>query len=353
MSTRRTFCSFLRLMWRYRFTTVIPPRRRGERRWNWRRWLRWRPPLLVAISAGFSFQEKGIPDDVIQAEKCVHVSDGESDEWEVMVEQDDLRVVRRPRGTLDLYEYRCSGTYRDISARDFVDAQIDLEYRQKWDSNVLKLELLYSDEETDSQVVRWIAKFPYPMYPREYIFVRRRYVDETEQSMVIASNALDRELFPLNSEYVRVQTYRSVMVVRAHRCFDEKGLDFVLTYYDNPESTIPNCAYNWIVNHGGPHFLQQVHAAALELEKLRTQRSLDELEMRASEAANDGEKSEYSAETDLTSGDEGVEPEQGASAGEVKKADMRETSQSNRPALQAWYERLTAVEIPEFLEMID
>lgn len=63
---------------------------------------------------------------------------------------------------------------RDISARDFVDAQIDLEYRQKWDSNVLKLELLYSDEETDSQVVRWIAKFPYPMYPREYIFVRRR-----------------------------------------------------------------------------------------------------------------------------------------------------------------------------------
>lgn len=38
---------------------------------------------MVAISAGFSFQEKGIPDDVIQAEKSVHVSGGESDEWEV------------------------------------------------------------------------------------------------------------------------------------------------------------------------------------------------------------------------------------------------------------------------------
>lgn len=88
-------------------------------------------------------------------------------------------------------------------------------------------------------------------------------MDEAEQSVVIASNALDRELFPLNSEYVRVQTYRSVMVVRAHRCFDEKGLDFVLTYYDNPESTIPSCAYNWIVNHGGPHFLQQVPFALL------------------------------------------------------------------------------------------
>uniref|UniRef100_F1L857 Phosphatidylcholine transfer protein n=1 Tax=Ascaris suum TaxID=6253 RepID=F1L857_ASCSU len=353
MSTRRALYSFLRLVWRYRFVKVVPSRLRGEGCWSWRRWLRWRPPLLVAISAGFSFQEKGIPDDVIQAEKSVHVSGGESDEWEVMVEQDDLRVVRRPRDTSGLYEYRCSGTYRDISARDFVDAQIDLEYRQKWDSNVLKLELLYSDEETDSQVVRWIAKFPYPMYPREYIFVRRRYVDEAEQSVVIASNALDRELFPLNSEYVRVQTYRSVMVVRAHRCFDEKGLDFVLTYYDNPESTIPSCAYNWIVNHGGPHFLQQVHAAALELEKLRTQRSLGQLEMRASEAASDEEKSEYSIGAGLAGGDEGVEPEQGTSADEVKKADVRETSQSNRTALQAWYERLTAVETPEFLGMID
>ncbi|KHJ78386.1 hypothetical protein OESDEN_21993 [Oesophagostomum dentatum] len=57
------------------------------------------------------------------------------------------------------------------------------------------------------------------------------------------------------------------MAVRAHREFDERGLDFILTYFDNPEANIPRSVYNWIVNHGGPYFLQQVHEAACEVEE--------------------------------------------------------------------------------------
>ncbi|VDM38404.1 unnamed protein product [Toxocara canis] len=315
--------------------------------------MRWRPPLLVAISAGFSFQEKAIPDEVIRAEKALRISDDQSGEWEVMVEQDDLRVVRRALDSSGLYEYRCSGTYRDITARDFVDAQVDLDYRQKWDTNVLKLELLYSDEKADSQVIRWIAKFPYPMYPREYIFMRRRYVDENEQSVVIASSALDHKLFPVSREYVRVQTYRSVMVVRAHTCFDEKGLDFVLTYYDNPESNMPSYAYNWVVNRAGPHFLLQVHAAARELERMRSQKSLSQVERQILEVNKEEEKGfKGGVGEGLIEGEEGVEVGEENMEG-AERTDAQGTLRRAREALRSWYDRLAAMETPESLRLFD
>ena len=46
-------------------------------------------------------------------------------DWETLVEEKDLRVYRRRLpGKRELYEYRCSGTYYDISPRNFVDAQV-------------------------------------------------------------------------------------------------------------------------------------------------------------------------------------------------------------------------------------
>lgn len=38
--------------------------------------------------------------------------------------------------------------------------QLDLEYRKKWDSMVVSLDVVESDEDSGSEVVRWISKFP-------------------------------------------------------------------------------------------------------------------------------------------------------------------------------------------------
>ncbi|VDK18275.1 unnamed protein product [Anisakis simplex] len=326
--------------------------------------LRWKPPFLVALSAGFSFQEKGISDDEIIAEKSIPLHMDETGDWELVAEQDEYRVLRRPFGdeNTGLYEYRCTGTYNDITPRDFVDTQIDLEYRQKWDSNVLKLELLYDDKESDSQVIRWIHKFPYPMYPREYIYVRRRYVDEEDRSVVIASSALDESLLPSSNSFVRVQTYRSVMVVRAHHSFDEMGLDYVLTYYDNPESNIPSYAYNWVINRGGPIFLQQVvHAAALELGKTRSEsclannlaKKMDEIESKMS-TANEAEF--VSGAVGEGEGETGLEAEMRKEIENreifdelAERAGLQGMPEGLKTLLKAWHDRLTSCETPEML----
>lgn len=56
--------------------------------------------------------------------------------------------------------------------------------------------------------------------------------------------------------------------------FFQNGLDYVLTYHDDPQANIPTYAYNWIVNRGGPYFLKQVHVAAKKLEKTPLRRTL-------------------------------------------------------------------------------
>lgn len=49
--------------------------------------------------------------------------------WETLVEEKDLRVYRRKiSDEKELYEYKCSGTYYDITPRHFVDAQVSTLY---------------------------------------------------------------------------------------------------------------------------------------------------------------------------------------------------------------------------------
>jgi hypothetical protein len=57
--------------------------------------------------------------------------------WEKVVHDDTVCVYRRWISSLGVYEYRCAGTYTDISAKNFIRAQMDIEYRKEWDQNVI------------------------------------------------------------------------------------------------------------------------------------------------------------------------------------------------------------------------
>ncbi|TMS37137.1 hypothetical protein L596_004133 [Steinernema carpocapsae] len=230
------------------------------------------PRFLLALSAGFSFREHGFSETDIEqmqgpAFGALDEDASAEDGWEPLVIEENLRVHRRKlQGYDNLYEYRCAGSYFDISPENFLEAQNDVDYRRNWDGNVISLEILASDTQTDSSVIRWIAKFPFPMYAREYVYVRRQCVDEENKRVMLISRSVGTDQVPVSGNYVRVLVYASTMVVRAHSDFTKDGLDYVLTYCDNPEANIPTPAYNWIVNHGGPYFLKQVYAAAKKLE---------------------------------------------------------------------------------------
>ncbi|KAI6200778.1 START domain-containing protein [Aphelenchoides besseyi] len=191
--------------------------------------------------------------------------------WEKIIYENDLTVYRRWIDEGGVYEYRCAGTYRDISAEDFLRAQTDIEYRKKWDASVVKLEIVKKYDD-GTEVIKWIHKFPRPMSARIYVYKRQIFLDSKSQTIRVESEALNPQEWPndpSDTSVVRVEYYKSQLMVHAHTSYKENGFDYVLTYCDQPKAKIPGPAYKWILNYGGPYFLQEVYTAAKHLSEER------------------------------------------------------------------------------------
>ncbi|KAM8794604.1 stAR-related lipid transfer protein 7, mitochondrial [Eudromia elegans] len=212
--------------------------------------------------------------------------------WEMVMDKKHFKLWRRPIEGSHLYQYRVFGTYTDVTPRQFFNVQLDTEYRKKWDSLVIKLDVIERDLATGSEVIHWVTHFPYPMYSRDYVYVRRYHVDKENNTMVLVSRAVEHPSVPEDPEYVRVRTYESQMVIRPHKTFDENGFDYLLTYSDNPQTVFPRYCLSWMVSSGMPDFLEKLHAATLKAKRM-------EMEVRdylAAKAAGEGGEGAAGAE---------------------------------------------------------
>lgn len=195
-------------------------------------------------------------------------SSPEDPSWELVMDKKHFKLWRRPVGETQLYQYRVFGTYTDVTPRQFFNVQLDTEYRKKWDSLVIKLEVIERDKDSGSEVVHWVTQFPYPMYSRDYVYVRRYSVDPESNLMVLVSRAVEHPSVPEDPEVVRVRNYESQMVIRPHKSFDENGFDYMLTYSDNPQTVFPRYCVSWMVSSGMPDFLEKLHTAALKAKNM-------------------------------------------------------------------------------------
>ncbi|XP_006873585.1 PREDICTED: stAR-related lipid transfer protein 7, mitochondrial [Chrysochloris asiatica] len=195
-------------------------------------------------------------------------SGGKEQPWEMVMDKKHFKLWRRPITGTHLYQYRVFGTYTDVTPRQFFNVQLDTEYRKKWDALVIKLEVIERDVVSGSEVLHWVTHFPYPMYSRDYVYVRRYSVDQENNVMVLVSRAVEHPSVPESPEFVRVRSYESQMVIRPHKSFDENGFDYLLTYSDNPQTVFPRYCVSWMVSSGMPDFLEKLHMATLRAKNM-------------------------------------------------------------------------------------
>jgi len=189
--------------------------------------------------------------------------------WELLIDSPVFIMYRRPlKDDSYLYEYKCIGRYTDVSSLAFFQAQIDNDYRKIWDNLVISLDVLDIDRDTGNELIHWVTHFPYPMYSREYIFVRRACIDPCDKQMIVTTKAVkhDPKGLQAHKSSVRVNTYQSTMIIRPHGEFDQLGMDYVLVYVDDPKAPFPGPAYKWMVKYGVPNYLLKVHDAAVKLD---------------------------------------------------------------------------------------
>ncbi|CEF59278.1 StAR-related lipid transfer protein 7,mitochondrial [Strongyloides ratti] len=249
---------------------------------------------LYALVGGFSGifvndDDKMLTEMLNENVKYIHSNDlaiknlneeQKKDGWELLHYQHGLKVLRRKRnfGGKELWEYRCIGKYDDISLCDFVDAQFDLNYRLSWDPNVSCLKQIYNEEYGKKAIVKWIAKFPWPMSSRLYIYKRLIMVDEENFKVILFSKGLNQTEYEDNDKnLVRVSNYISTMVVECipGKGFFDNGINYILTYIDDPEAEIPNHLYDYIVKRSGPTFMDNVFNAAKKLHENRVKKKLN------------------------------------------------------------------------------
>ncbi|XP_053320634.1 stAR-related lipid transfer protein 7, mitochondrial [Spea bombifrons] len=238
--------------------------------------------LLAALTGAFLWEEERVRDDEIlrSADEMKRMqvmkqtfreqppAYDDDQGWELVMDKKDFKLWRRPIDGTHLYQYRVFGSYTDVTPRQFFNVQLDTEYRKKWDALVIKLEVLDRDAVSGSEVIHWVTHFPYPMYSRDYVYVRKFHVDRENNLMVLVSRAVDHPGVPESPDYVRVRNYQSQMVIRPHTTFDENGFDYMLTYSDNPQTAFPRYCVNWMVSSGMPDFLDKLHLATLRAKNM-------------------------------------------------------------------------------------
>uniref|UniRef100_A0A4X2L858 Phosphatidylcholine transfer protein n=2 Tax=Vombatus ursinus TaxID=29139 RepID=A0A4X2L858_VOMUR len=143
------------------------------------------------------------------------------------------------------------------------DVYMDLEYRKQWDSYVKEL---YETNIGGKIVVYWEVKYPFPMYNRDYVYVRgRRDMDLNGRTVhVILAKSISVPEIPEKHGIIRVSNYRQSLLIESD---GKNGCKVSMFYYDNPGGLIPSWLINWVAQSGVPNFLSDILKACKKYPK--------------------------------------------------------------------------------------
>lgn len=260
------------------------------------------------------------------------------EEWKMIYDKPDLIIWRRQikltdenasstgndaPANYDLYEYKVLGRFFDVTPIEFFQTQIDLDYRKEWDYLVLFLNLLDTNGETSTELIHWVMRFPYPLYPREYIFVRRFCMNPRDNMLMLVSRAIpecsvdndvkqkrrnssshqhqhqhhhhqvktnDHDSVRVDDhhntyhnqsahESVRVTKFKSNILVVPHSELNKPGFTYVIQYYDINKAKIPKFAYKWMAASGLPDFIDKLHRATRKLKYKYEKNNTNQLDL--------------------------------------------------------------------------
>ncbi|XP_077290342.1 uncharacterized protein LOC143914127 [Arctopsyche grandis] len=223
--------------------------------------------------------------------------------WHPFLEDKDIIIWRKEQeGGGGLFAYKVYGRYSEVTAEDFLAMHIDTKYWQSWDSSALSVRTLDNkyDHLGGQCVIHWEMLWPRFFTNRDYVYLRRyaylsdtsnrvnrngeeskstRFVESSnsdtnrgirnnEKMIVITSRSCDHPNVPENSSAYRVKKYWSNLVISPFIASDKPGIEFSLTYFDDPGANIPSSLQAWVAGQGMPDFLARMRKAAAVYKKV-------------------------------------------------------------------------------------
>ncbi|CAH0403920.1 unnamed protein product [Chilo suppressalis] len=261
--------------------------------------------------------------------KEAQLPDESYDGWLPYMEAEDVIIWRKEyKPGQGLYAYKVYGRYSEVLASDFAAVQVDGAYRRVWDAAVATLSVVerHAQGIVDQAVLHWEVLWPRLFANRDYVYIRRhkdfearspapkwtsnraglfeapppatpvlqsderpnvhshakRKAMEKElrekdrervyenKIFVIMSRSCEHPDVPESKSAIRVSEYWSHMVVKSLYGVDKPGMEFVLTYYDEPAvGGLPSGVAAWATGRAAPAYLDRMRRAAMEYAKWR------------------------------------------------------------------------------------
>ncbi|XP_014241215.1 stAR-related lipid transfer protein 7, mitochondrial-like [Cimex lectularius] len=283
-----------------------------------RRLRRTRDLLVAALAYKFDWDSNRITDSELQShaqefdlcssllkEAAQELNDNPGNEdvssdhsWMRFVDKDNMSVWKKVEE--GLHTYKIYAKYADVTAIDFFELYLDVENRTKWDDHAVILKKIDSEPSSNSDVIYWETKWPALFSNRDYVFNRRWMIDPVKKVMVIKSKSVQHPCAPAVSGKSRVNEYWSYVVIKPFNDFNEPGLEFSLTYFDNHGANLPSSLTLWVTVNGVPDYISRLRLEALKLKEMREAREAIEAENKriAEEKLREEEKKRNAAKKD-------------------------------------------------------
>ncbi|XP_076758579.1 stAR-related lipid transfer protein 7, mitochondrial isoform X2 [Xylocopa sonorina] len=238
-----------------------------------------------------------------------------TDGWKPYIERQDMLIWRREEpNSGGLFAYKVYGTFSDVTAEDFLQTQIDVDYRKKWDPTARDLQIIDTDPKTEKSVddrtdiIYWETIWPRLFANRDYVYQRRWLVDKEKRLIIIISRVTEHPSAPTKPGIYRPYTE-----------FHQPGIEFGLTYFDDPGVNIPSAVTSWVAMSGLPDFLIRMRKASKNYQSYKLMRENVNASSTHCVSSNDEDISEDKVENDNSQMDKQSETE-------IKK----DTEESNR-----------------------
>lgn len=107
---------------------------------------------------------------------------------------------------------------------------------------------------------------------RDYVFNRRFFVDRNRKLIIIVNKSIVHPFSPKRPNIQRVNDYWSCMVIRStSNSLKTPGLEYVLTYFENPGVVLPQSVTSWVAQKQLPDFLHKLYTATLDYAREKRQ----------------------------------------------------------------------------------
>ncbi|XP_070170562.1 stAR-related lipid transfer protein 7, mitochondrial isoform X4 [Polyergus mexicanus] len=196
--------------------------------------------------------------------------------WQPFIERQDMLIWRKKEpDSGGLFAYKVYGSFSDVTANDFLQVQIDVDYRKQWDPTAQELKIIETDPKSESSInhstdiIHWEMIWPKLFSNRDYVYQRRWIVDKEKGLVIIISRVTEHPNVPEKRGIYRVKTYWSYMVIKPYTKFHEPGIEFGLTYYDDPGVAVPSAVTTWVALRGLPDFLVRMRQASKDYQKYK------------------------------------------------------------------------------------